>query len=53
MPPPGSGAHRYVFTVYALDEPIDLSPGATKKLFLAAAEGHIIAQGQLMGKYER
>ena len=50
--PPG-GTHRYYFKVYALDAVLDLEPGATKAQLLAAMEGHILAEGQLMGKYTR
>jgi Raf kinase inhibitor-like YbhB/YbcL family protein len=54
MPPPGSGAHRYFFRVYALDTPLDVAPDrATKDAVLEAASGHILAEGQLVGKYER
>jgi Raf kinase inhibitor-like YbhB/YbcL family protein len=50
--PPG-GTHRYYFKLYALDTPVNLSPGATKKQVLKAMETHIIGQAQLMGKYKR
>lgn len=50
--PPG-GTHRYYFKIYALDTELDLKAGATKKDLLNAMEGHILAQGQLMGKYQR
>ena len=52
-PCPPSGTHRYYFKLYALDDKIDLPPGATKKQLLAAMEGHILAEGQLMGRYKR
>ena len=52
-PCPPSGTHRYYFKVYALDAMLDLRPGATKQQFLAAMEGHILAQGKLMGRYAR
>lgn len=51
-PPPG-GSHRYYFTLYALDKSLDLKAGASKKRVLDAMQGHILAQGQLMGTYER
>jgi len=51
--PPKGPAHRYFFKIYALDCEIDLDAGATKKELLRAMEGHIIAEGQLMGKYQR
>lgn len=51
-PPPGH-PHRYQFTLYALDQPLDLEGGASKKQLLSAMEGHILAQGQLTGTYQR
>lgn len=50
--PPG-GTHRYFFKLYALDAEFDLDSGATKKQLLKAMEGHILAAGQLIGKYKR
>lgn len=52
-PCPPSGTHRYFFKIYALDAQLDLAPGANKSQLLEAMEGHILAQGQLMGKYKR
>jgi len=52
-PAPPSGTHRYYFKVYALDAMLDLAPGATKKQLEKAMAGHILGQGQLMGKYKR
>jgi hypothetical protein len=51
-PPPGK-PHRYFFKVYALDRLLELPPGATKKDVLHAMEGHVLAQGQLLGTYQR
>ena len=51
-PPPGK-PHRYFFKLYALDTMLDLKPGATKKDVEAAMKGHILAEGQLMGRYQR
>jgi Raf kinase inhibitor-like YbhB/YbcL family protein len=50
--PPG-GTHRYFFKLYALDELVDLNPGARKKDLLDAMKGHILAECQLMGKFSR
>ena len=50
--PPG-GTHRYYFKIYALDKELDAKPGITKKELLKAMEGHILAEGQLMGRYKR
>ena len=52
-PAPPSGVHRYYFKVYALDRILDLDPGATKGHLLRAMEGHILAEGRLMGRYTR
>ena len=51
-PPPGK-PHRYFFKLYALDSVLALSEGATKQELEAAMKNHILAQGQLMGKYGR
>ena len=51
--PPRGPAHRYRFTVYALEKSLDLKPGASKKQLLDAMKGHILAQGELMGTYQR
>lgn len=51
--PPSGPAHRYVFTLYALDFQPPLHARATKQEVLQAMEGHSLAQGQLMGRYSR
>jgi Raf kinase inhibitor-like YbhB/YbcL family protein len=53
MPPPGHGVHRYYFRLYALDQPVTLAPGASKEDLLSAMEGHVLAEAELMGTYER
>ena len=53
MPPPGHGVHHYHFKVYALDTELDLPPGATKEQLLGAMKGHVLAEGELVGTYER
>ena len=50
--PPG-GTHRYYFKLYALDTELTQEPGITKAELLKAMEGHILAEGQLMGRYTR
>ena len=50
--PPG-GTHRYFFKIYALDKRIELVPGATKAELIKEMEGHILADGKLMGKFSR
>jgi Raf kinase inhibitor-like YbhB/YbcL family protein len=51
-PPPGK-PHRYFFKLYALDRLLELKEGATKQQLLDAMKGHIVAEGQLMGKFGR
>ncbi len=48
--PPG-GTHRYYFKVYALDTLLTLQGGVTKADLLSAMSGHVIAEGQLMGRF--
>lgn len=50
--PPG-GTHRYYFKIYALDKLINIPVGNTKAQLLKAMEGHILAEGELMGRYKR
>ena len=52
-PCPPSGTHRYFFRLYALDTMLDLKPGATKSQLLKTMEGHILAEGELMGRYQK
>ena len=52
-PCPPSGVHRYFFQLYALDMLLTLDPGASKDQVLAAIQGHILAQGELIGTYTR
>ncbi len=51
-PPPGK-PHRYFFKLYALDAKLDLKPGANKKDLEQAMKGHVLAEAQLMGRYQR
>jgi len=50
--PPG-GTHRYYFKLYALDLVLPLDAGSSKAQVLKAMEGHVLAEGQLMGRYKR
>lgn len=50
-PCPPSGSHRYIFKIYALDQTLNL-PAKTKKADLQKAmQGHILAEGELVGLY--
>lgn len=48
-PCPPSGTHHYYFRLYALDTRLELPPGATVDQVKKAMQGHILAQGELMG----
>jgi len=50
-PCPPFGEHRYFFRVYALDTPLGLPPGASKKQVLEAVKGHVLAEASLVGRY--
>ena len=49
--PPG-GVHHYVFTLYALDTKLGLLPRASKKQVQKAMQGHILASGELIGRFQ-
>jgi Raf kinase inhibitor-like YbhB/YbcL family protein len=53
MPPRGHGIHRYHFKVYALDAELEGDAGSTRDRLLDAIEGHVLAEGELVGTYER
>jgi Raf kinase inhibitor-like YbhB/YbcL family protein len=52
-PCPPRGTHRYFFKIYALDTKLDLGGGATAGRLSDAMEGHVLAEGRLMGTYRR
>jgi Raf kinase inhibitor-like YbhB/YbcL family protein len=51
--PPRGKPHRYFFRLYALDAALDLQPGATRQQLEQAMKGHVLAEAQLMGTYQR
>lgn len=51
-PPPGK-PHRYFFKLYALNSPLNLPAGASRREVEDALRGHVIAQAELMGKFGR
>lgn len=51
-PPPGP-PHRYYLTLYALDRETGLPPRATRAQVLGAIRNHILAEAQVMGRYQR
>ena len=52
-PCPGSGTHRYVFKLYALDTLLELKAGSDKKALEDAMKGHILATAELTGMYKK
>lgn len=52
-PCPPSGTHHYHFKLYALDAVLGLSSGATKDQLLKAMQGHVLAQGELVGTFSK
>jgi Raf kinase inhibitor-like YbhB/YbcL family protein len=48
-PPAGSGTHRYIFEVYALDVTLNLPPPTNRKELEDALKAHILASNALTG----
>ena len=51
-PPPGSGRHDYVWTVYALRDKTGLAPGADPEAVVGAVRG-ALATGSISATYSR
>jgi Raf kinase inhibitor-like YbhB/YbcL family protein len=58
--PPGKSPHRYIFTLYALDTRLDAGPppastgsAISKDQLMKLMQGHVLASGQLTGKFSR
>ena len=52
-PCPPSGTHRYYFKIFALDRELDVPAGTKRSQLDAAMKGHVVAQGELMGRYSK
>ncbi len=52
-PCPPVGRHRYFFKLYALDTQLTGLSSPTKADLLKAIEGHVIANGELIGTYQK
>lgn len=52
-PCPPVGTHRYVFRVFALNTKLNLPKGSTLTAVETAMHNHIVAEGELLGKYGR
>ena len=51
--PPMGQTHRYFFRVYALDTKLDLAARAERADLDAAMKGHVLAEGEYMGKFHK
>jgi Raf kinase inhibitor-like YbhB/YbcL family protein len=51
--PPRGPVHHYRFRLYALDAVLPLGRRLTKAQLLAAMKGHILAEVELVGTYQR
>jgi phosphatidylethanolamine-binding protein (PEBP) family uncharacterized protein len=52
-PPPGHGVHHYHFRLYALNSELGLPPRQDKEAVMSAIKGHVLAESELIGTYER
>jgi Raf kinase inhibitor-like YbhB/YbcL family protein len=52
-PPKGHGTHHYYFRLYALDAPLQAAAGLDKNALLKLMKGHILAQAEQVGTYQR
>lgn len=52
-PCPPDTTHRYFFRLYALDTVLKLAPGSSKAQVKMAMQGHVLANTELMGTYDR
>ena len=53
-PPPGSGEHSYVITIYALNvEKLDLSPNTSLSKFEKTLKGKVVGSASITGMYSR
>ena len=48
-----SGSHRYFIKVFGLDKTLDLPESSSRNELLEAMKGHVVAGGELMGRYQR
>lgn len=51
--PPGGEEHEYVFTLYALAEPLDLDRGGSREEFESAIDGLVFEKAELRGKFSK
>lgn len=52
-PPPGHGAHRYAFQLFALDRDLEPAAHPGRTAFVRGLRDHVLAYGLLVGSYSR
>jgi Raf kinase inhibitor-like YbhB/YbcL family protein len=52
-PCPPIGRHRYIHTLYAMDENLPSLGAATRESLADAMKGHVLATAELIGTYEK
>ena len=52
-PPPNSKPHRYFFKVLAINSLLNFPNGTKKEEILSSLKGKILAEGEIMGLYQR
>lgn len=52
-PPTGDKAHRYIFTIYALNTTLDLNQNTTPAVLGFSLNGKVLAKSQIIGHYQR
>jgi Raf kinase inhibitor-like YbhB/YbcL family protein len=51
-PPAGDPPHHYHFQVFALDTMLELPDGFNRHALLKAMQGHVLAEGELVGQFQ-
>ena len=51
--PPMFQKHNYKYTIYSLDNTLELSSNIMKKKLLKAMNGHILQKGTIIGYFKR
>jgi phosphatidylethanolamine-binding protein (PEBP) family uncharacterized protein len=48
----GDPPHHYHFQVFALDTTLELPDGFNRHALLKAMQGHVLAEGELIGQFQ-
>lgn len=51
--PPKFQKHNYRYTIYSLDDTLNLSPNTMKKKLLKTIDGHILQKGTITGSFKK